>query len=306
MRDKNIYLSIILPTYNRLKSLKEIFLESLKEQNFENYELIIVDDNSNDQTENYFLSDRFIIEFPDVAKKTKYLKNHHNLWAPASRNIWVKHAEGNRIWIVEDDIQFIDNQILSKAAQIIEEKTIENPAIKVVSPYLKIMNNRGYYSLPDNQICKIWRISGEIYFDPDKEINAYTDSTHCVTFIEKNIWDILWWQDDLLYIGNTFRDESDFYIRLQKLWYKIWYAWVDLKTAHRNDLVKTGGQKKVNVLPLYRQEFMVWENHYKFLAKNFNFPQIRVVIFVLIRVIKIFWNLLWVKFLRRVLANLWF
>jgi glycosyltransferase involved in cell wall biosynthesis len=38
------YLSIILPTYNRLYSIKEIFLPSLEKQTFLDYELVVVDD----------------------------------------------------------------------------------------------------------------------------------------------------------------------------------------------------------------------------------------------------------------------
>ena len=96
-------ISVILPTYNRLYSLKSIFLPSLEKQDFNNYELIIVDDGSNDWTEEYFKSDKFKNEFTNVSNNIKYIRNQENLWAPESRNKWVKNAIWEWVWIVEDD-----------------------------------------------------------------------------------------------------------------------------------------------------------------------------------------------------------
>ena len=45
--------SIIIPTYNRLESLR-LALKSVFEQSFENYEVIVVDDGSTDGTREYF------------------------------------------------------------------------------------------------------------------------------------------------------------------------------------------------------------------------------------------------------------
>ena len=71
MKNKKPFLSIVLPTYNRLSSIREIFLSSLKEQNYQNYELIIIDDDSSDRTKEYFNSLAFFEEFPSIAEVTK-------------------------------------------------------------------------------------------------------------------------------------------------------------------------------------------------------------------------------------------
>ena len=42
--------SIIIPTYNRAKTIERC-IESLQRQTYSNFEIIIVDDNSNDNTE---------------------------------------------------------------------------------------------------------------------------------------------------------------------------------------------------------------------------------------------------------------
>ena len=47
---KNIYFSIILPTFNRANLIKRA-IQSVLDQKFKNWELIIVDNYSNDSTE---------------------------------------------------------------------------------------------------------------------------------------------------------------------------------------------------------------------------------------------------------------
>ena len=53
MNQYNLNLSIILPTYNEEKNLEFIIpeiLDLMKRKKYENYEIIVVDDNSNDNT----------------------------------------------------------------------------------------------------------------------------------------------------------------------------------------------------------------------------------------------------------------
>ena len=46
---KDVFFSIILPTYNREKKILKA-INSVISQTFKNWELIIIDNNSNDQT----------------------------------------------------------------------------------------------------------------------------------------------------------------------------------------------------------------------------------------------------------------
>ena len=48
----NIFFSIIMPTFNRKNCIKNA-IDSLFLQNYKNFELIIIDDGSNDKTEEY-------------------------------------------------------------------------------------------------------------------------------------------------------------------------------------------------------------------------------------------------------------
>ena len=91
----NIQISVIVPAYN-----EEIYigrcLRSLLNQSIlkDNYEIIVVDDNSNDNT---FEVIKLYID------KIKYLKNSKNQGLPYSLNVGIKNAKGNFVVRVDSD-----------------------------------------------------------------------------------------------------------------------------------------------------------------------------------------------------------
>lgn len=89
---KNIYFSIIFPTNNRAKDV-EITLKNLKKSTFKNFEVIIIDNNSTDNT-------------AQIAKKynfVKYFKNYSNAYVVKARNQAVKYSSGEVIFCIDDD-----------------------------------------------------------------------------------------------------------------------------------------------------------------------------------------------------------
>lgn len=91
----NNLVSIIMPSYNTAKYIKES-IESVISQTYVNWELIIVDDCSTDNTDDVvkqFLSDTRI----------KYLKNETNSGAAVSRNRAIKEAQGRWIAFLDSD-----------------------------------------------------------------------------------------------------------------------------------------------------------------------------------------------------------
>lgn len=89
------FFSICIPTYNRASYLRDA-IKSVFLQNFDDYEIIVVDDGSTDKTR------EIISSFPD--KRLKYIyKNHTN--APDTRNIAIQNAKGDYlVWLDSDDI----------------------------------------------------------------------------------------------------------------------------------------------------------------------------------------------------------
>lgn len=106
--------SIIMPTYNRASFLKRT-LEAILTQTYKNFELIIVNDASSDNTE------EIILEFIKRDSRIKYLKNKQNLKITKSLNYGLSQAKGIYIARADDDDRWIDNQKLEKQVKFLEE-----------------------------------------------------------------------------------------------------------------------------------------------------------------------------------------
>ena len=91
-----MFFSIIIPSYNR-KYLLKIAIESVLEQTFKDFELIIVDDGSTDKTK------ELVETYKD--KRIKYFYQENK--GPASaRNLGIKNSSGEYICFLDSDDRF--------------------------------------------------------------------------------------------------------------------------------------------------------------------------------------------------------
>ncbi len=86
--------SVIMPTYNRAHMIIEA-IDSVLGQTFEDFELIVVDNYSSDNTESVIKSYR--------DKRIKYYKYHNHGRVSASRNYGIKKSSGEYIAFLDDD-----------------------------------------------------------------------------------------------------------------------------------------------------------------------------------------------------------
>lgn len=103
--------SIIMPSYNTGNYIKET-IESVISQTYSNWELIIVDDCSTDDTDNV------VTEFVD--KRIIYLKNRENSGAAQSRNRAIRMAKGKWIAFLDSD-DLWESQKLEKQIRFMEQ-----------------------------------------------------------------------------------------------------------------------------------------------------------------------------------------
>ncbi|HBG61316.1 MAG: hypothetical protein A2Y03_00140 [Omnitrophica WOR_2 bacterium GWF2_38_59] len=94
--------SVVIPTYNRASMLKRA-VESLLKQEHRNIEIIIVDDGSEDDTENV------IAEIDDT--RIQYIKSEGNNGVSFVRNVGLRHATGEYIAFLDSDDVFFSNKI---------------------------------------------------------------------------------------------------------------------------------------------------------------------------------------------------
>ena len=87
--------SIIMPSYNTGKYIAAA-INSVIEQTYQNWELLIVDDGSSDNTDE-------IVELYLEDQRIKYFKNKKNRGAAVSRNRALKKAKGKWIAFLDSD-----------------------------------------------------------------------------------------------------------------------------------------------------------------------------------------------------------
>ncbi len=90
----NPLISIVIPTYNRVQDLKRA-INSVFQQSYNNWELIIVDNSSGDGT------DEFVNSLNDVRIKFYQIQNDGVI--ALSRNLGVKHARGEFVAFLDSD-----------------------------------------------------------------------------------------------------------------------------------------------------------------------------------------------------------
>lgn len=274
------FFSIVVPTYNRLATLIEVFLPSIEKQLFEKLELVVIDDASTDGTNNYFRSEKFHVNFPHCHSKLKYHRNEVNKGSPISRNIGFDMANGEWIFMGEDDLQISDEHFFQKAYNLILSEEIQSN-VAVVCPKREEWGTKGYYKNFNGNFINYGILSKEIYCDPNKEYKGFTDNAHACSFIRTSIAKTIRYDFKSF---KYFREESDFYERIRTSGFKLYYVGNILKTKHRMDLVTAGGNRKHS--KQLKNFFKYIESHYKFVSKNFNFPVLRTSVFAVIRVIK--------------------
>lgn len=137
-----IKFSIIVPTYNRgdliLKTLDSVF-----NQTYNNYEVIVVDNGSTDNTLN-------VLEFLEKENKIKIIRNPVNEERSVSRNLGMAAATGDFMTLLDsDDLMYPDN--LKDASEYI----LTNPDISFFHNLYHLVDQTGkviyQYRFPDNK-----------------------------------------------------------------------------------------------------------------------------------------------------------
>ena len=112
---KQILISIILPTFNHAKFLKKA-IESVIRQNYSNWELIIIDNNSVDETF------EIINSYSDI--RIKYHKTQNNGVIAASRNLGIHLSTGSWIAFIDSDDWWTNDKLI-KSVKYIETENFD-------------------------------------------------------------------------------------------------------------------------------------------------------------------------------------
>jgi len=142
MKSKGPKFSVIITTFNRAILILET-LDSVFEQSYKNYEIIIVDDASTDDTVE-------ILQPLVRSGKVKLIVNEQNSERCFSRNVGFEEANGDFLTLLDSD-DFMYSTCLEDAACYIKE----NPKSQFFHNYYELVDNNKNviynYSFPDKK-----------------------------------------------------------------------------------------------------------------------------------------------------------
>ena len=139
--------SIIMPSWNTDKFIRES-IQSVLDQTYTSWELIIVDDCSTDNT------DKIVLSFED--ERIRYFKNENNLGAALTRNKalreargeWIAFLDSDDLWLpekLEKQIKFMKNNGYDLSYTEYEKIDEDDNSLNVYVSGPEIVNRRKMY-----------------------------------------------------------------------------------------------------------------------------------------------------------------
>lgn len=188
------FFSIVIPTYNRASLLKRC-LDSIEAQTYSNWEAIVVDNFSEDNTEEVVRS------FND--DRIRFVKNHNHGIIAVSRNKALDMVRGNWICFLDSDDCWLPKK-LEKMLPYLENYDLIYHCLRKNIPRTKLFQriNRYFYELKEPHIpymllrgdcinpscsCVSAKAIGETRFSEERELIACEDYDFFLRLLEKNM-----------------------------------------------------------------------------------------------------------------------
>ena len=183
-------ISIVIPTHNRYKLLKNA-INSVVNQTYKNWELIIIDDASEDETSNIV---------SDYGKnKIKYYYNEISKGGSGSRNVGIAVSKGEFIAFLDDDDEWFPEK-LEKQLPLFNDKKVGLVYSGVKLVFLNY--NLSYETTPNKR--------GNAY--KDVLVKNYIGGTISVILRKNILPDSKWFDENI-----PARQDYDLWIRVTKI-----------------------------------------------------------------------------------------
>ena len=204
-------ISVIIPTHNRANLLNNA-INSVLAQTYKNFEIIVVDDASADNTKETVESFK--------SNKIIYLKNDVSLKSSGARNVGINNSNGEFIAFLDDD----DIWFSSKLEKQI--KKFENSKVGIVysSIELYFVRYNIFYNTVRNK-------KGMIY--KDLLIKNHIGGTVSVVIRKRALSDSGLFDNQFLA-----REEYDLWLRISKKWEVDFISEPLVKAYHRNEITR--------------------------------------------------------------------
>ena len=251
---KNPTVSVIIPTYNRANLIGKA-IKSVLKQTYQDFEIIVVDDGSTDNT------GEIIRSFKD--KRVKYIEKYKkNKGISVARNIGIKMARGKYFAFLDSDDEWLSEK-LSKQIKVLQ---YESPEVGAVYSNLCYMDENGKNTNklrnPKKEGYIYEDLLGKNYVGPPSTLLIRKECFHRVGLF-----------DDLL----NAQEDWDMWIRIAK-YYRFALIKIPLVKyrLHSNQLSKNLGVKIITanrILVKYANELEIrrgaHSKHYFYIGNRF-------------------------------------
>lgn len=197
-------LSIIIPNRERTADLTRC-LESIKKQAYKNYEVIIIDDASKEQT---------VYRHPLFRELSVQVhRQQKSRGAAAAKNLGARVAAGRFLMFLDSDVELLDREVLGSVVRLLEK----DDRIGGVGGDLETWR-QDEFLLPQRTVSMKTGKVTKTFFDWR---NVYLESeviSSCNLTVRKDLFFRL---NGFEEIFKTYYEDTDFCLRLRELGYKL-------------------------------------------------------------------------------------
>ena len=141
--------SVVIAAYN-IEDYIAKCINSVLTQSYKDYELIVVDDGSSDNTKN---------EIKKFGDQVKFIEHEQNRFLGGTRNTGIEVAQGKYILFIDGDDYLNNNYVLEKLDQLIGEQSVD-----IIYMGFEMVGKKTGVIIPSKENCsKKFRIAGDRY-----------------------------------------------------------------------------------------------------------------------------------------------
>ena len=272
--NKNELVSILLPTYNRANLLSQC-IDSIIAQSYSNWELIISDDASTDDT--LAISQ----QYTEINPKIRYNKNVSRFGLPANRNVAISLSLGKIIFFIEDDL-VVEKDCLKILVDTFEALVSSEENVGAIAPKLLLKSKDRFTKGPlslDNKMtqnksaCLFDTKTGLMYRNFDisiEKIQEVPDVHACSLYLKDALLKVGGYEENA-YKGNYTCEEVDLNVRIRKIGYKLYFQPNAVVHHYKSE---AGG---VRLSSAYLTNYYMVRNHIIFIIRNFGIKSVYMI-----------------------------